>query len=312
MIPLTFTHQNIPFAGDLHLPAGPGPWPVLVVLHGASYGKRDDACYRHLAQVLPRHGIAVFLYDRRGSGGSGGDFATASFADLAGDAVAAVHALAGQPQIDPHQIGLYGISQGGWIAPLAAAQSDLVNLLVVVSGSGVPPSAQMSYAANWTLQDEGFGPEDIELALHLRSMVDQYYRGQITQAEVSAHLDWYKEEAWYKRAYLPEGGLVPQDVRTDKWFYEFDYDPLAVWAQVRQPALFLYAETDRWVPVEESIRLYTEHTRHLPEASFVRIPGADHLMVNLASGEESWDISSEYQQVLVEWLKKMASGKLSH
>jgi dipeptidyl aminopeptidase/acylaminoacyl peptidase len=43
---------------------------------------------------------------------------------LARDALACVRRLKTQPEIDPRRVGLWGISQGGWITPLAAGLDD--------------------------------------------------------------------------------------------------------------------------------------------------------------------------------------------
>ena len=69
---------------------------------------------------MPEHGIAVLIFDRRGSGASQGDFQTADFEDLAGDVIAAVDYLQSRPDIDKSKIGLHGTSQDAWIAPIAA------------------------------------------------------------------------------------------------------------------------------------------------------------------------------------------------
>ncbi len=304
MIPISFPNKHINLAGDLFLPERKGPFPVLVVLHSASNGRKDDPCYKHLVDLLPSNDIAVFLYDRRGEGNSEGNYETASFDDLADDAVSAIHAVIQFPQICPDRVVLYGISQGGWIAPMAAKKSTKVCALVIISGCAVSPSAQMSYAARWTMQEEMFAAEEIDTALYLRTMVDEYYRGRITHEEVAAKLRIFRNESWYTSAYLPDPAELPGDVKTTKWYYEFDYEPLAVWSQVHLPTMFMYAESDRWVPVEKSINLFSKHTTHMADVSFQRIPGTNHMMeINYSGGGKS-DVSKEYQNLLVEWLEK--------
>ena len=70
----------------------------------------------------------MFVYDKRGTGKSTGRF-TVDFSELADDAIAAV---AQARKLLPNvPVGLMGESQGGWIAPLAAARSP-VDFVVVV------------------------------------------------------------------------------------------------------------------------------------------------------------------------------------
>ena len=80
---ITFLNQTIKIAGTLYFPEGKAPYPAVVVVHPASGGERTDPFYDHLRSALPAHGIAVLIFDRRGSGASEGDFATADFEDLA-------------------------------------------------------------------------------------------------------------------------------------------------------------------------------------------------------------------------------------
>lgn len=111
---------------DLHLPAGPGPHPVAVVLHGGSwladrrYGKWVT---RPLAADLARRGWAAanVEYRRVGRGQGGGWPAT--FHDVA----AAIDGLAGlgDGRLDLDRVVTIGHSAGGELALWAAARPRL-------------------------------------------------------------------------------------------------------------------------------------------------------------------------------------------
>ena len=90
-------------------------------MHGSGAQNRESIL--PFARFLIRHGIAVLGYDKRGVGGSTGNWNTASFDDLADDVVAAFAYLKARGDIDGRQIGLLGVSQGGWIMPLAAVRA---------------------------------------------------------------------------------------------------------------------------------------------------------------------------------------------
>ena len=80
---IVFLNENRRLAGTLYEPESKPLYPALVAVHPASGGERTDAFYEHLKTELPRRGIAVCIFDRRGSGSSEGDFETADFEDLA-------------------------------------------------------------------------------------------------------------------------------------------------------------------------------------------------------------------------------------
>jgi len=133
-----FPSGDIQLAGTLTRPAKGGKLPIVILVHGSGPENRDYML--PWARFLIRHGIAVLAYDKRGVGGSTGDWNTASFDDLAGDVVAAFDYLRTRRDIDPSQIGLLGISQAGWVMPLAANRAKGLAFLISISGAGISPA----------------------------------------------------------------------------------------------------------------------------------------------------------------------------
>ena len=268
-----------------------------MVVHPASSGERPDPFYDHLRSALPEHGIAVLIFDRRGSGASGGDFATADFEDLAGDVIAGAEYLQSRPDIDPTKIGLHGTSQGAWIAPIAAVRKLDIACIVAVSASGVSPAEQMNYGVAFHLEHAGFDRLEIEEVIRLRNLVNEYFRGHVSREEAAAELSRFEHEPWYEQGYLYPSRELPVDITQSKWHYEMDYEPLSVWKRVIQPALFLFAEVDEWVPIGQSMVNYESATAHLQDVTLRQIPATDHLMRN-----KTGETSKEYQHILIHWL----------
>lgn len=99
---------HIRLAGTLSMPSGKGPFPAVVMISGTGQNTRDEDVWGHkvflvLADALTRQGIAVLRYDKRGVGGSTGDYDAATTLDFTADAEAAVTWLKTQPEIDPHR-----------------------------------------------------------------------------------------------------------------------------------------------------------------------------------------------------------------
>jgi uncharacterized protein len=297
-----FSNQNNELAGTLYKPESNPPYPAIVVVHAASAGERTDPFYEHLKSGLPGQGMAVLVFDRRGSGISGGDFETADFEDLAGDVISAVEYLQTRPDIDKAKIGLHGTSQGAWIAPIAAACKPDIAFIVVVSASGVSPADQMNYGVAYHLQKAGFDQIAVAKAIELRNLVNEYFRGHVAREDVRVELRRFEHESWYEKAYVYPSRELPVDITQSKWHYEMDYEPLSIWKKVKQPALFLFAGVDEWVPIEQSMIHYKDATVHLWDVIFKQVVGADHLMRN-PSGE----ISKEYLDVLIDWLRSRLS-----
>jgi hypothetical protein len=141
---VTFDNRAAPdvtLAGTLTLPAGDGPFPAAILITGSGPQDRDETLLGHkpfavLADHLTRRGVAVLRYDDRGVARSTGDFASATSADFAADAAAAVQYLRTRSEIDRQAIGLIGHSEGGLVAPIAAADNEHVRFVVLLAGPG--------------------------------------------------------------------------------------------------------------------------------------------------------------------------------
>lgn len=106
---VSFPNGDVRLVGTLISPRSGSKHPAIILVHGSGAENREYML--PWARFLIRRGIAVLGYDKRGVGGSTGDWNTASFNDLAGDVVAAFNYLKTRSDIDGTQIGLLGISQ---------------------------------------------------------------------------------------------------------------------------------------------------------------------------------------------------------
>jgi hypothetical protein len=120
--------DGVRLAGTVVIPNGTGPFPAVVFVTGSGPQDRDEALMGHrpflvIADYLARHGIASIRYDDRGFAKSTGKFATATSADFAADAAAALHFLQRVPGIARDRVGIIGHSEGGLIGPMIAART---------------------------------------------------------------------------------------------------------------------------------------------------------------------------------------------
>ena len=179
---IQFTSGDARLAGTVYLPARGERLPAVVALHGASEPTRDAALYRHLTEGLPAMGIAVLIYDRRGTGASSGSLGNINYEVLADDAIAGQNALAKLSRIDAAKIGFWGLSQGGWIAVLAAGRSKNAAFAIAVSAPLVTPARQMDFATTNLLTLRGYSAGDVRQMLEARKAWTGYLRGNNSRA----------------------------------------------------------------------------------------------------------------------------------
>jgi alpha-beta hydrolase superfamily lysophospholipase len=157
-----FVNGDVRLSYRLDLPARSGPVGAVVFGHGSGR-QRKDSC-RFLAEPFLSRGFATLCYDKRGVGESTGTFVFVGdrdsipvFNDLASDMAAGVEWLKSHPEIDRARIGLAGVSQAGWIVPIAATTSRPAFMILLV-GPTVSVGVETFYSR--IVEHGGQGLED--------------------------------------------------------------------------------------------------------------------------------------------------------
>ena len=273
---IRFENDGIELVGTLHVPPGAKNRPAVVVAHGAGPGERSTPLYQQIAEVFQSIGYAAFVYDRRGSGESGGERAGASYRDLARDAIAASEAVAAEDGINPDGIGFWGLSQGGWIVMEAGAMSDPA-FVISVSAPLTTPARQMEVLAYNHVLTEGFGEAAARKALEARRTVDRYVRDEISVTEARAVLAAVQDEDWYELTWLPPAEDLPEDASQSTWVLEMDYDPTEAFKAIEAPLLFVLGGMDYDIPVAETLT-FLDGVPPADHREIVVIPDVDHLI----------------------------------
>ena len=226
--------------GTLYKPESAAEYPTVIVAHASQSGARDWSIYQHLAETLTQFGIAVLVFDRRGEGQSTGNSHNTSFEDLTADLLSAKDTL--KARQDVKQIGLWGMSQGGWLAPFAATLSEDIAFLILVSGATITPAEQMIYSATFALKENGFTDAEIDEMCALRRLYDDYYRNKASRAATQKRFKEAGSRAWFPFSYMSTD--LPEEVETTKWHKTLDFDPGILIDHVEVPTLLVYGEID--------------------------------------------------------------------
>jgi hypothetical protein len=166
-----FTVNSKELNGILTHPASDAPYPAIVLLHGSDRSGMKDPYYTEHAENLVRSGFAVLRYDGPGwaGGSSNSGFETLEY--RTDEAIAAVKYLQSRPDIKPDAIGLWGISQGGWVCQMAAAAYEGVAFIIPVSGPGVTPAEQEVYRVEAESRAAGFEDDEVARAVLMRRLM---------------------------------------------------------------------------------------------------------------------------------------------
>jgi pimeloyl-ACP methyl ester carboxylesterase len=276
---IQFANGAAQLKGTVYLPKTGNDLAAVVVLHHAGLPARDANLYRHLCESLPAIGIAVLVYDRRGSKQSSGDLNKADYETLADDAVAGQHALAKLSRIDPHKIGFWGLSQGGWLAVLAAGRSKDAAFAIAVSSPLVTADEQMQFATRNLLTVRGYSQSDVQDMLAARKAWTGYLHGKSSRDQAVEALRKVEAKPWFDISYLPRASQLTNDPEHDANRRRLDDDPIAAARRVKVPLLFLYADSDPWVPVGESVKRVQSLAKELPNIEYAVVSNANHEMM---------------------------------
>ncbi|KAB8192390.1 alpha/beta fold hydrolase [Nonomuraea phyllanthi] len=129
--------------GTLRVPLTPGRHPAMVFVSGSGNGSRTE--FTPQAEFLAKAGVVTIAFDKRTVGY---DFRHRDFSLLADDALRMVEYLRTRPEVDPDRVGLWGVSEGGWVVPIAAGKSPDVGFVILVSSPNVSPLRQVAWALN--------------------------------------------------------------------------------------------------------------------------------------------------------------------
>lgn len=168
-------------------------------------------------------------------------------------------------------VGVWGFSQGAWVALMAVDRTPSeVAFLVLVGFCAVSPGAQMRHLAGRAVRRAGYGDHDIAAVTELRRSFEAFTRGDLPLEDAQALVDEATVRPWFDLTYIPSQLRTPADPAL------FDHDPAPGIASLRCPVLLFYGEDDQDVPVEESLRIWREQAT--APTTIVSLPGVGHVL----------------------------------
>jgi uncharacterized protein len=305
-----FSNGDVQLVGTLISPNRGARHPAVILVHGSGPGDRESML--PFARFLIRHGMAVLGYDKRGVGGSTGDWKTASFEDLAGDVVAAFEYLKTRSDIDRAQIGLLGVSQAGWVMPLAAVRARDIAFLISVAGPGIPAAETTIDQARNEMLARGMKPETVEQIVGVMTLQYHFARtGRGWEAYGSAR------ESLAARIGRPPDTFpgTPDDPYWGFLRRLYFYDPAPTLRRLQVPTLALFGELDNNVMAEKNRAAWESALRVSENRDYTLtvLPRANHILLEANVGNNAEMASLQrfvpaYFSTVRDWLSKRIRG----
>ena len=273
-------------------------FPAVVLLGGSVPTDRDETLagipiFGQLASALADAGYVVVRYDKRGIGQSGGRAESATLADYAEDAIAAVKFLEKRKDVDSRRIAVLGYGEGGAVAAVAASRDDNIDALVMVSAPGVS-GADLVMAQQKRLLSLMTVPDTEKAAkLELQQAILKAVVSGNWPDSIPAEMRRQADTPWYRSFLL--------------------FDPARTLKKTGQPVLVVHGELDRQIEPSNADKLgdiaRARKGKSGQAVTVVKIPGVNHLLAPARTGEvDEYDtlpdrkISPEIASAIASWL----------
>lgn len=247
----SYKNDDIILFADIFIPNTPREEKIgISIIQGSGNSDRTNLWSRSFAEFLAENGFFVLLPDKRGCGKSQGDWKTSSFQDLAADVISSVTYLKETEKLN--KIGVMGLSQGGFIAPIAASQDTSINFVINIVGASVTLEEQIIHEVTNTARKKGLTPNEIKEVLELHILMKEY----------ALNRDWEPLGNKFKEL---ENSNWAEFAKTfpnnpDIWIWDWikmniNFDPMEYWNNVKQDVFIAYGSKDQEdnMPVYESV-----------------------------------------------------------
>ncbi|MEH0628486.1 alpha/beta hydrolase family protein [Streptomyces stelliscabiei] len=136
-----FQHHGLTLRSTLHIPDEPTGTrrPTAVFVHGFTSNRLELPNFVAMSRLLEAHGIASVRFDLSGHGESDGDFFDVTITGEIAETRAILQTVRSFDFVDPSRIGLVGMSMGGVVAGIVAAEEPGISALCLWSPAAVAP-----------------------------------------------------------------------------------------------------------------------------------------------------------------------------
>lgn len=277
---VTFESGGATLSGSLILPpggTGREPFGGVVMIPGS--GRLTRRTPRYVARQYAARGVAALVYDKRGTGRSGGAFPEGGIRAFATDAAAAVGRMKSLPEVDGARTGVMASSQGGLVLPLLLERGAEVAFVVCRVCPVVSFAESRLLAVPGEVRAAGLPPGEVVDAAAWTALLARFALGR-GGSDPLRELDRATASGPWREASSELGWSLPPD-GWEGWGRYRSYlgpDPLAMYRSLRAPVLVILGEYDRRVPGGIHATLLRRALQRAGHPDFeVRVlPGASH------------------------------------
>lgn len=286
----------------IYFPNSKGKHPALAFIHGS--GAEGMFANQYLAEYLASKGIVTLIQDKQGVGKSAGNWTKVDFDVLTNDYVNAAGFLKKFAQVNKSQIGIYGHSQGGTLAPLVASKSKNISFVIAAASVGDSVYKQDLYRVENNLKSNDFTQAETKEAM-------TYYALWLNMARTGMGFDKLdslnkisKDKKWFEWVEAPP---------LNQWIWKYylgtgNYNSLDYWKKINVPVLLVYGENDQIEDVKSYIKNIDSTSminRRNKDFTELILPNAQHNLCIFPEKNDKffwWYLSHGYEDLITSWI----------
>jgi len=308
-----FESSHFKVVGELRIPSGDRKYPLVIMVHG------DGPAYRNyffsLKKCFLRAGYATLMWDKPGFGQSIGKFSRQHLrAERAEILFDAINRVKSHPRIDSDHIGVWGISQAGYVIPMAVEKTNDISFMIMVGCPGENGIHQTAYLIRRQLEFEDVTEEETRQAEN--HFIQLYYAETFEQYIKHAkplYDNPIQREMGFVSALWDETNWKPHSPEEEAFF-----NPIDIIEKITIPVFAFFGEKDTQVDPIQGVEAYKKALTKAGNTNFrvELIPNADHNIILCKTGSmkergsrssKEWqNYAPEYLEMMEEWLKKMS------
>ncbi|MGZ5198300.1 MAG: alpha/beta hydrolase [Telluria sp.] len=285
------------------------PTHGVVLAHGA-----DDET-RQMGVIVPQlaeAGFAVLTFDQRGTGLSEGNWRADGIHQMSTDVAQLGHELARARQMK--DVGFFGFSNGGWVAPAAAVTFGQPAFVVIKSGD------------SGTVEDNVLYETEAAVTVHAgtaagtraREVMETMFRALHTDSDIDwnrarAALAAVQGEQWLRYTQLPPPSALPLPAAVKEAYRrQLFFDPREDLRKLTCPVLVMLGDRDLDVDGPHSATLYRRYLTAADKSRtrVILMHDAGHQLVQAQedaanNSMETGHFTPEYPGVMTQWMTSL-------
>ncbi|UCE20882.1 MAG: alpha/beta hydrolase [Candidatus Aminicenantes bacterium] len=308
-----FEPGHFKVVGELRIPSGEGKYPLVIMVHGD--GPAYKTYFFTLKKCFLQAGYATLMWDKPGFGQSTGKFSQAHLrAERAEILLDAIRHVKCHPSIDSNRIGVWGISQAGYVIPMAYPKTEDISFMIMVGCAGEDGIHQTAYLIRRQLEFEGVTEEEARQAENhfIQIFYAKTFEGYIKHAK-PLYDNPVQRKMGFVSALWDETNWKPHSPESEAF-----YNPIDIIEKITIPVLAFFGEKDTQVDPIQGVEAYKKALTKAGNKNFrvELIPNADHNIILCKTGSmrerrsrssKEWqNYAPEYLEIMEEWLKKIS------